>query len=74
MKKKFIELSEVEKITLLEGEKNGKAATFRQRCQCLRLSSEGYQVKALAQVFESPRFAFTVGSSDGDRRHRRIKR
>ena len=51
MKKKFIELSEAEKTTLLEGEKNGKAATFRQRCQCLRLSSEGYQVKELAQVF-----------------------
>ena len=51
MKKKFIELSETEEITLLEGEKNGKAATFRQRCQCLRLSSEGYQVKTLAQVF-----------------------
>ena len=51
MKKKFIELSEVEKLTLLEGEKNGKSATFRQRCQCLRLSSEGYQVKTLAQVF-----------------------
>lgn len=51
MKKKFIELSEAEKTTLREGEKNGKAATFRQRCQCLRLSSEGYQVKELAQVF-----------------------
>ena len=51
MKKKFIELSEAEKTTLQEGEKNGKAATFRQRCQCLRLSSEGYQVKELAQVF-----------------------
>ena len=52
MKKKFIELSEVEKITLQEGEKNGTATTFRQRCQCLRLSSEGYQVKELAQVFQ----------------------
>lgn len=51
MKKKFIELSDSEKITLQEGEKNGKAATFRQRCQCLRLSGEGYQVKELAQVF-----------------------
>ena len=51
MKKKFIELSEVEKTTLQEGEKNGKAPTFRQRCQCLRLSSEGYAVKELAQVF-----------------------
>ena len=51
MKKKFIELSESEKITLQEGEKNGKAPTFRQRCHCLRLSSEGYQVKELAPVF-----------------------
>ena len=51
MKKKFIELSEVEKITLQEGEKNGKAPTFRQRCHCLRLSGEGYEVKELAQVF-----------------------
>ena len=51
MKKKFIELSDAEKITLQEGEKNGKAPTFRQRCHCLRLSSEGYQVKELAQVF-----------------------
>lgn len=51
MKKKFIELSEVEKITLQEAEKNGKAKIFRARCQCLRLSSEGYQVKELAQVF-----------------------
>jgi transposase len=51
MRKKFIELTEDEKITLQEGEKNGKAQTFRQRCQCLRLSSEGYQVKELASIF-----------------------
>jgi transposase len=51
MKKKFIELTEVEKITLQEGEKNGKAPTFRQRCHCLRLSSEGYAVKELASIF-----------------------
>jgi len=51
MKKKFIELNEVEKITLQEGEKNGKAKTFRERCHCLRLSSEGYQVKELASIF-----------------------
>jgi len=52
MKKKFIELTEVEKITLQEGEKNGKAPTFRQRCHCLRLSSEGYAVKVLASIFQ----------------------
>ena len=51
MKKKFIELSEVEKITLQEGEKNGKTRVFRERCHCLRLSSEGYQVKELAKIF-----------------------
>ncbi len=51
MKKKFIELGEVGKTTLQEGEKNGKARAFRQRCQCLRLSSEGYQVKELASIF-----------------------
>jgi transposase len=51
MKKKFIELTQVEKITLQEGEKNGKARAFRQRCHCLRLSSEGYEVKELASIF-----------------------
>ena len=51
MKKKFIELTEAEKITLQEGEKNGKARAFRTRCHCLRLSGEGYQVKELASIF-----------------------
>ena len=51
MKKKFIELSDAEKITLQEGEKNGKARAFRKRCHCLRLSSQGYQVKELASIF-----------------------
>lgn len=51
MRKKFIELNEAEKITLQEGNKNGKAKAFRQRCHCLLLSAEGYQVKELAKVF-----------------------
>jgi transposase len=51
MKKKFIELTEAEKITLQEGEKNGKARAFRERCHCLRLSAEGYRVKELAGIF-----------------------
>ncbi len=51
MKKKFIELSEAEKMTLQEGHKNGKTKAFQSRCHCLVLSSEGYQVKELAQIF-----------------------
>ncbi len=51
MQKKFIKLNEAEKITLQEGNKNGKAKAFQQRCHCLLLSSEGYQVKELARIF-----------------------
>ena len=51
MKKKFIELDEVQKKTLQEGHKNSKVKTFQMRCHCLALSSEGYQVKELAQIF-----------------------
>ena len=51
MKKKFIKLNEAEKITLQEGMKNGKRQPFQQRCHCLLLSSEGYQVKELAVIF-----------------------
>ena len=52
MKKKFIELSETEQITLQEGKKNGTAQAFRQRCHCLLLSAEGYAVKELALIFQ----------------------
>lgn len=51
MRKKFIKLEETEKITLQEGHKNGKTKAFRERCHCLVLSSEGYQVKELAEIF-----------------------
>ena len=51
MKKKFIELDKVQKITLQEGHKNSKAKTFQERCHCLVLSSQGYQVKELAEIF-----------------------
>jgi transposase len=51
MKKKFIKLEESEKITLQEGHKNGKTKAFQERCHCLILSSEGYQVKELAEIF-----------------------
>ena len=51
MKKKFIQLAEAEKVTLQDGHKNGKTKAFRTRCHCLVLSSEGYQVKGLAEIF-----------------------
>ena len=51
VQKKFIKLNEAEKMTLQEGRKSGKAEAFRQRCHCLLLSSEGYQVKELAGIF-----------------------
>lgn len=50
MQKRFIQLTIKEVITLQEGRKNGAAYLFRQRCHCLLLSSEGYEVKDLAQV------------------------
>lgn len=52
MKKKFVQLSKEEKITLQEGMKNGKAHLFRERCHCLLLSADDYEVKDLAQVFQ----------------------
>jgi transposase len=51
MKKKFIKLEETERITLQEGHKNGKTKAFQERCHCLLLSSEGYEVKELARIF-----------------------
>ena len=50
MQKRFVQLTTVEIITLQEGRKNGTTHLFRQRCQCLLLSQEGYEVKELAQV------------------------
>jgi hypothetical protein len=51
MKKKFIELTKAKKIALQEDEKNEKTKAFRERCYCLRSSSQGYQVKELASIF-----------------------
>ena len=51
MRKKFIKLNEAENITLQEGRKNGKTEQFQERCHCLLLSSDGYEVKELAGIF-----------------------
>ena len=52
MQKKFITLSEAEKLTLLDGRKYGKTQPFQDRCHCLLLSAEGHQVKDLARIFQ----------------------
>jgi transposase len=51
VQKKFIQLTKEENITLQEGMKNGKSHLFRERCHCLLLSDDGYEVKDLAEVF-----------------------
>ena len=52
VRKKFIKLNEAENITLQEGRKNGKTEQFQERCHCLLLSSDGYEVKELAGIFQ----------------------
>ncbi len=49
---RFVKLSEAELVTLQEGHKNGSQFQFRNRCQCLVLSSQGRTVSELAQFFE----------------------
>ncbi len=51
VKKKLVELNEIEKTILREGMKNHHAHLFRERCHCLLLSAEGYEIKGLAAVF-----------------------
>ena len=51
-KKRFISLVPTEIITLKEGWKNGKGYQFRDRCQCLILSHQGYDTKQLSKLFE----------------------
>ena len=52
MQKRFVQLNTEETVTLQEGMKNGVAHLFRQRCHCLLLSDEAYEVKDLAVVFK----------------------
>lgn len=52
MRKKFIKLDEVERLTLQEGRTNITSKPFQERCRCLLLNAEGYQVKDLARIFE----------------------
>lgn len=49
---RFVKLTEAELITLQEGHKNGAQFQFRDRCQCLVLSSQGMPVSQLSKLFE----------------------
>ena len=42
-----------EKQTLEEGQKHGKKKYFRDRCQCIQLSSEGFSVKELSRIYKT---------------------
>ena len=45
-------LPEEEKQTLQEGHRNGKKKWFRDRCQSILLSSEGFEVKELSRIYK----------------------
>lgn len=51
-KKRFINLTESEKMTLEEGRKNGNQYQFRDRCQCLLLSNQGQSTSELKSIFK----------------------
>ena len=51
MRKKTINLTESELITLQEGHKNHDNFQFRDRCHCVLLRNEGIKVAALATIF-----------------------
>lgn len=51
-KKVFIEnLNDTEKSMLEEGWKNGKSHVFRNRCQGILMSHQGYDAKAISNLF-----------------------
>lgn len=49
----IVNLPEEEKQTLEAGRQNGKKAYFRDRCQCILLSATGFEVKALALMYNT---------------------
>lgn len=46
-------LPPAEKQTLEAGKQNSKRAYFRDRCQCILLSSAGFEVKELALIYKT---------------------
>lgn len=53
--KRFIKLSPAERIALEKGRKNGKKATFRERCHFILLSDQGKEIKELSDIFNCTR-------------------
>ena len=56
-KKRFIKLIDSEIMTLEEGHKNGKKYQFRNRCHCLLLSHQGYEISQLSEIFQVSRLS-----------------
>ena len=50
--KRYIFLDSDEITTLEEGRKNGKQGQFRDRCHCLLLSNQKYNIDTLADIFQ----------------------
>lgn len=50
--KRYISLEPDEITTLEEGRKNGKQDQFRDRCHCLLLSNQQYDIETLADIFQ----------------------
>lgn len=54
-KKRYIKLTETERVDLRIGFKTGQKATFRQRCHYLLLSDQGYSIQQIAAMYEVTR-------------------
>lgn len=54
-KKRFIKLSPDQYSALELGHKNGKKATFRQRCHYILLSNQGKNLKTIADIYKTNR-------------------
>ncbi|MCA1626302.1 MAG: helix-turn-helix domain-containing protein [Acidobacteria bacterium] len=52
---RFIKLSENDLKSLQNGQRYGKHFLFRDRCQCLILSHQGYSISQLTEMFKTHR-------------------
>lgn len=58
-KKRYIILSEQERIALQAGHKSGKNATFRHRCHYILLSDQGKSIDQIADIYNCHRISIT---------------
>ena len=54
-KKRFIKLTNQERVWLEKGHKTGKKATFRQRCHYILLSGQGKRIEDIADIYQVAR-------------------